>query len=980
MANSGTPRLKVYRLDEGYSQATDNDIQTTTDDEMVPVVEKNLNPFSAEEMVGVRKRQDARLVVEDSETDLIDVPVMLSSENGFIESIAPVCCEGWVLGKGNIDVYVYRQKTSDLGNGTLNGSAPVGAFVGGVFHSESNGLQQEDDFTAYPYNSQTDDATGRWIRLDRRFWDCTVESSHTYLSSSEHIPYLTEQEDTDEEHEMDWITFRIGNLLLKSNRFFQEGYANYVPIVSNSESIQSFGKIKVRYRKYHELDGDSGTRRVPFGNVYNGNKNGRCLTVGENQVHLAGGNDTVNNAVMNYREGNYLYRRGVYPFRVKKLSMSNGSTTVDCDPDWFMDDIMKPVVFEQIALDATRTVLKQLTSRQVSVQYQQSNGEDSYLVTLNPKYYKNASRYPETLFFAYNYVDDSIEDTFGYDFNYDYFNDGFRGSGIGYGFENRGIIGEYGLDTFTPLTTAQQIYVRRTAIVATSSLVHDIPLTVNGLTATFSLPEGANFSQIRLYEDGVLVDDSRYEVTESSGTVTVTWSDGEAPSEFLLVYYKEVPIVGIDSITTEGCIGVRLPCYEKVKSSTLFVSSFPNWLKGHVNNDLDVFYGNKLYSGTQLSGTSLVDYHDIYPCYIKDGWYAMYAEGAVEFATEQTENDYFDIFNYGVSTAVTSATDIAGTVAASTTTTPNYLTGAGRLMLEYYKVRYNVARHDGIYTVKRGVMTNYSNKNGVSRYALLDGSEYAVGKKWLRREDSVIRRVFECANDEIPKIIRVDAPESIANGGLSLLKDVVMSDGEIRIVGTDSDRVSLFSIPYGAHVVMVVPPTPTEAGEGDFASQGARIHVKVGRFLVGSSEQDCLAIGMESDPQSTTVGNLFDEDTLVEWAYLPDCEDNLIGSLAQNGESYDGVPISAVQTGTITIGGSPLAYWTDDESNSSSVVNGLAPVSGDAMLRRYRWRGDSVMMYDMFFEVMSYRYNTPHERAGEGVSCVELVAYRVVRK
>jgi hypothetical protein len=61
----------------------------------------------------------------------------------------------------------------------------------------------------------------------------------------------------------------------------------------------------------------------------------------------------------------------------------------------------------------------------------------------------------------------------------------------------------------------------------------------------------------------------------------------------------------------------------------LFVSSFPNWVKGHLNNDLDVFVGNHQYSGTTLDTTNV---DAIYPRYFEDGWYAFYSEGAIQFA------------------------------------------------------------------------------------------------------------------------------------------------------------------------------------------------------------------------------------------------------------------------------------------------------------------------------------------------------------
>jgi hypothetical protein len=113
----------------------------------------------------------------------------------------------------------------------------------------------------------------------------------------------------------------------------------------------------------------------------------------------------------------------------------------------------------------------------------------------------------------------------------------------------------------------------------------------------------------------------------------------------MLVFYEALPIhtkgtkveTNNDGLNKNHYIlGYRVPCYEKVKSSKLFVSSFPNWVKGHLNNDLDIFVGNQQYSGVTLDETNL---DAIYPSYQEDGWYAMYPEGAVQFAENITDYD-----------------------------------------------------------------------------------------------------------------------------------------------------------------------------------------------------------------------------------------------------------------------------------------------------------------------------------------------------
>ena len=51
-----TPKIKVYRLDRGYSSNTDNDIQQIVNDELLPIVDKNLIPSDAYILYGVTNR------------------------------------------------------------------------------------------------------------------------------------------------------------------------------------------------------------------------------------------------------------------------------------------------------------------------------------------------------------------------------------------------------------------------------------------------------------------------------------------------------------------------------------------------------------------------------------------------------------------------------------------------------------------------------------------------------------------------------------------------------------------------------------------------------------------------------------------------------------------------------------------------------------------------------------------------------------
>ena len=1075
MANSSTPRLKVYRLNENYVQSGDNDVQPMTNDEMLPIVPKDVSPFSAEPMVGVRARQDGRIVVESNEWNVVALEVEMMPGT-YVQTKTPICCEGWVLGKGNMEVCVYKGKGTAL-------TPPSGIKV------------NDGDFSDYPDGT---DNTSQWIPIDRKFWDYSVESKKTYCvpsngsstpgtpsapsTTSELATYFSEfssdvaygdnggslsalykngwysrlqlakpSNDVDYEvHDMDWITFTIGKMLFKGDRFFKNGYENgYVPVAlakgsdSGSPSgIVVSGRILVRYKKYCEVGTtfsgsnskfngvktdaftgiDKKKCRVPFGDIYNGNRNGRALSVvgSDTRVNLVEGTEAVDSNEQSFYEGNYLYKRKIYPLRVKVIhkddtvisefssdAIMNGmKAEVPCELSWFMDDVMKPVVFERITVDEgtpdARKIFKQLTKKQVTVAYQNSNDNDVYIVTLNSVYYETTSRSPRELFLVYNYVDDSLGDIF--DFDYDYIRTTTnnvpcfmkKSAKVGYGYANDGRLATDDYDHDSILTVQGidgNVYLKRTVLAVRSDSgsydgTRDIPIdNPNGLNSiSFKLSnellslDGSDSASVQnekkrisdglsaicvdanhilnVYVDGTRLcsidgvtttvenvnigGDSGYSVSydTSSRTMTIAHTDPNKVAEIIEVmvsYYEQHQI----SFPQSGgnnpyCIGYRVPCYEKVKNATLFVSSFPNWVKGHVNNDLDVFVGNKLYSGTELQGGNLAEYHNIYPQYVKDGWYAMYHDGAVEFNEPQEEINYFDMLNYGgeitngISTTSNegSSTDGWNYVSSPTWTTPDYWVDAKKLSLAVRKVKYNVAHYDGIYSVIRGRMCNYSNKGEMYRYALLeDDDNYGSrNKRLVGRSDSSIRRMMESGRDEMPKLI---SNVSTVDFPMDELHDIKFDENNrYALVNTKNDRVTTFAIPSGLdYVVMCFGAEPTEAGlvseeEINSHQNWVKVYAKV---------QD---------------GELFFSTDNIHWSSdneYADIPDVITGTLSDNGDNYSlKQDISEIQEGM-------------------KVFSPKGATSGSS------WT------YDVCFEPFSYR------KEGNTVTYVEVVAYRKMK-
>ena len=188
MASNSTPKLKAYRLDSNYSQANDNDVQAMIDDEFLPVVKKDLNPKNTEMMVGVRARQDGRLVIESGWNSLV-IPMSPIAENSNIYVSQKICCDGWVLGKGNLELFILRKSSSSTDEFLFPTVEP-----------------SIDDNANYSEIYSDDDG---WIQIDRRFWDYSVASEKNTVDSNHY-------------YESDYITFQIGKILTSSTRVFKK--------------------------------------------------------------------------------------------------------------------------------------------------------------------------------------------------------------------------------------------------------------------------------------------------------------------------------------------------------------------------------------------------------------------------------------------------------------------------------------------------------------------------------------------------------------------------------------------------------------------------------------------------------------------------------------------------------------------------------------------------------------------------------------
>ena len=471
--------------------------------------------------------------------------------------------------------------------------------------------------------------------------------------------------------------------------------------------------------------------------------------------------------------------------------------------------------------------------------------------------------------------------------------------------------------------------------------------------------------------------------SSSSSTPLSSFSVNEnIPKDLMLVFYQKYNVFQqAEGLNQSKILGYRVPCYEKVKKSSLFVSSFPNWVKGHLNNDLDVFVGNQVYSGTTVDEKNL---EAIYPAYCEDGWYAMYPQGAIQFANVIEQFDYFDLFNYG-NTLGSNIIDFSTIkLACFKALLPNTLmrddTLDQNLKLYYNKVRYNVAHYDGIYSVVRSKLSNYSIQNGGVHYALLQDDDFAASceKKWLIRDDNYIRAMYESGMSELPERVRISNQEQT-----SILTEFEMKSGNFLRLNMSSNRIQMvnyipsYGIPlnsaayndgFNNSMILCLNYTCDKSEKislQDLTKQDLRIHVKVDNYklLIGLQHKaDCK---LYNNSGNCTCGHCFGQQIDINQNYF-----TLSGGLSDlKVKWYELQPLQDSYTDK-TI--------DDVQIVSQDIGENVNSDNGNAILKRYKFSMEE-WYYDVYIEVFSFRYgqvlNTSDNKFP--IYSVEYVVYKI---
>ena len=362
------------------------------------------------------------------------------------------------------------------------------------------------------------------------------------------------------------------------------------------------------------------------------------------------------------------------------------------------------------------------------------------------------------------------------------------------------------------------------------------------------------------------------------------------------------------------CFGYRIVCYQKVKNSNLFVSSFPNWVKDHLNNNVDVFVGNTLYSGTDTTNYAS---DGIYPNYQKSGFAVNYTEGSVHFTDAIDQLDYNDIRNF--------ASQINSNITIENNTTDN------DLKIYYQRVRANYAYYNGLYNVQRARLSCYTIQDGGFWYALLEDDYFkdSIGKRIVIRKDNYIRMLFESGTETLPKVQKSNPNQKEI---LTLFEEFKAKPRECVKVNTSNNRVTCInytpdSTAYHGIVILNKSYTGKTTIETNLNNlndnDDIRIHITV-------DKDNIFNVGLVSADNEITNNEFIQE---VDWVPLPDTED-----------IYEGITLEDVYNNKIQ-------RWTYTNET---------------------W------FYDVIFEIFSYRYKTTVTNGKRNaLNSVEFLVYKI---
>lgn len=712
------PKMKLYRLDESYGSGQASDYAALNDDELLPVVEKEVHLSLYEPLTCVAYR-DLMAGRRAGERQQITLSVATGEDGVAVSGI--VDCTRWCQAGDAIEVEA---------NGTV-----LDPRLYRLGFDTADALYDAAD-------SDADEHFIAWLA------DATTEQKAAALA----------------------IRRRTTVRVELGKRCWWKGKPPKGGLIYPFDSDEAVENVTVRYWLFTDnLASGAGALTLQRGRIYDGRRTGRIGKMVDGAAYRAtwATEDSPEDmeGIPKKAEGNTGFRLRAYPCRqLVALRQDAASafvadceitaagaislTTFDCGA-WLVakTDPRRPRLFE--LLPGSTGLFHELEE---GAQYEMTVAADAqghFTVSfqLSAAYYTPAPGdplYPAELFIRYNEPDDLLESPLTPDYlDYDANDRATPQAGLlqaAAGFNaGKAAFRRFILALATP---------RQALGGAGTDGMPDLTRTDSpDGTATIDLAGTpfAALARLTIYSDGkpfyVLGNAQEaapytvaFPTDNGHQLVQITPKTGENPPGCLLLSCDEE--VAIARAASNGANpaawGWRLCCYEKADSGRLFVSSHRNWVVDHLNNNPDIFWGFEEYAGAQPENTPQISFVE------RSDYTIDSRAGAVEFAETKAVVDYDAVRNFPEWTGAS-----AGEV--SSLTLPDLRPYLG---LAFAKFAY----YDGIRDIADGLLRECVVADGAFIYRLLEDPIYAglEDRQWLVRNDDALPQAFSYRNAYIP--------------------------------------------------------------------------------------------------------------------------------------------------------------------------------------------------------------------------------------
>ena len=676
-----TPKIKLYRLFPGYSSQNDNDIQSAANDQLLPVVLKNIMPTNAYTLVGVGEKKLQALIPVLNYPCYNDSAVCTKLDKGFYK-----------LPNIGIDVQDNSFNYSLVANRTN--------VMPTFYVKDANNVQKKytagvdyvyvKDSSSYEQAKETSSQVKFVLYFENNQWYIKFLDTTVAVSDEIYVKDL---------YQMILIQKKITDLSLKSQSVY------YLSKLTNQLADTNGVKHQVipvvgQYISYHlrpTITFDVDVKQVLDDSEYQLYVQSIYSALPDDEKATVSKTDDNNNTVVDIDKLTATYHENF----IKTVELTQQTKNFTIDQNFRLSQINNNYI--QISFGSyTRTLPSGLFQNKLCtlkyyivpkfsylLQSEQLNLDNLMFMSQQQDIYngsKDATK-PNTLYLQY--VKSGVmqnKDVQNY------------------------VIQENALQkTIQPKLKESIAYCRGIIPRGQNAFV-----TISGVTGNFRnvynhLAHSKYIQQYYTNKNNLKFPDSQYLLDVDRGIYYFRKYDQQQNQ-----YNKTV----FDETFCQNNDYFFSTYYHRASVTKVFVSDFQSWVTEHLRNNPDVFYGKKDYPGDDYidANENAIKVGEI-PQFLQGGYSISFRNGSVTFASDTQDLDY-----------------LGGTEQTKTSTDQNtgkMTGGVARANFAYYNGLQNV--------IDQKLQWDKSYTGGGYKYRALTDKQYpdSIGRRWVKRQNAL---------------------------------------------------------------------------------------------------------------------------------------------------------------------------------------------------------------------------------------------------